>query len=721
MNMIYRHKLTIGEDTYTVHPVYKDDMALDYQHESQQMFFRANLSGKMDFVGEDASLIIGAPFTTEYILTIESSTDLGLNWTTFHVSKFYQTDCTINIDDLKVTVKPTVKDRYQKVLDGMEKEFNLIELKPVIEHVRMEKRALMQIYTSGESKITNILGGNSWETDFDADVTGAIDSHYHFSRVRDYIEMRLDTMRPTMAGLFIGEGTRNGEFVLKNLFNTYYIKRTALLVGFETSIYYTATNEEVYRAEENGDELTLTFVNRDDPSIVIQSDGVRNGIYSRILCDVPEFVVEGQTYETYPLATDDPNYGGNLHYAKPYLIDNIVQTDAVSQTPTQWGRKNETEYFDVPDNNYAYLPVGRNSWVNFSYWYYQPSTFNVDELRPMYKRITLKDAYPLYSVIQVLLTKLDTGVTFDGTSEYSEFFYGTTNPLDNSYHYRPYITQKSNLLKGEYSQAAQKAPVTLQTIMEMIKKVFGCYWYIDEQMKMHIEHISWFKNGGTYNGQHQVGIDLTAIENTRNGKRWSFDMNEWQFDKQDMPSRYQYEWMDDGTEVFNGKPIDIVNPFVQTDKVEEINIGNFTADVDYMLTAPEDCSPDGFALLMAYYEDVTNEYYLPLVVTSVPSASRVNMVIYVQNYFAALSRLIPSFLVSDLPSWTYKIDGATFNSKGIQRGKKQTLPIPFGNTVPDVMKLVRTGIGDGQIEKLSLNLSSRVAKTTLKFDTYAAE
>ena len=66
-----------------------------------------------------------------------------------------------------------------------------------------------------------------------------------------------------------------------------------------------------------------------------------------ILCDVPEFVVEGQTYETYPLATDDPNYGGNLHYAKPYLIDNIVQTDAVSQTPTQWGRKNETEYFDV--------------------------------------------------------------------------------------------------------------------------------------------------------------------------------------------------------------------------------------------------------------------------------------------------------------------------------------------------------------------------------------
>jgi hypothetical protein len=59
-----------------------------------------------------------------------------------------------------------------------------------------------------------------------------------------------------------------------------------------------------------------------------------------------------------------------------------------------------------------------------------------------------------------------------------------------------------------------------------------------------------------------------------------------------------------------------------------------------------------------------------------------------------------------------------YPSRGIQRGKKQTVQIPLGDTIPDMMKLVRTGLGDGQIEKMSINLSSRVAKTTLKYDTY---
>jgi hypothetical protein len=83
--------------------------------------------------------------------------------------------------------------------------------------------------------------------------------------------------------------------------------------------------------------------------------------------------------------------------------------------------------------------------------------------------------------------------------------------------------------------------------------------------------------------------------------------------------------------------------------------------------------------------------------------------------------LMPAFLVSDLPSWTYQVNGINYTSKGIQRSKKQTLPVPVGNTLPDLMKLVRTGIGDGQIEKMSINLASRMANTTLKYETYAAE
>ena len=93
----------------------------------------------------------------------------------------------------------------------------------------------------------------------------------------------------------------------------------------------------------------------------------------------------------------------------------------------------------------------------------------------------------------------------------------------------------------------------------------------------------------------------------------------------------------------------------------------------------------------------------------------------IQNWFASLSNLIPEFLVSDLPSWNYKVNDEEKTAKGIQRQKKQQVQIPLGDSTPNLMQLVRTAMGDGQIERMNINLSSRMAKTTLKYDTYAEE
>ena len=134
-----------------------------------------------------------------------------------------------------------------------------------------------------------------------------------------------------------------------------------------------------------------------------------------------------------------------------------------------------------------------------------------------------------------------------------------------------------------------------------------------------------------------------------------------------------------------------------------------------MLVAPENVSKDGFALLMAEHDATGN--YLPIEMRGVAQH-----LMQIQNLYASMTYLQPRFLVSDLPSWRYSYgDEANQPSKGIIRGKKQTVQIPVGNTVPDMMKLIRTGLGDGQVEKMSINLASRMASTTLKFDTYAAE
>lgn len=715
MNPIYRHILTIGTDDYVVHPVYKDDMALDYALESQQLFYRAELSGKMDFVGEDASLIIGQPFTTEYVLTIQSSKDFGLTWSDFHVSKFYQTDCTISLDDLKVTVKPAVKDRYQKVLDGLEKEYNLIELLPVIEPIKLTRRGFLQVYGSGDNIATNIYCGISWEQDFDPQGANLVEN-LHFAKIANRVTMTFINPPAGLDGVFTGTQERNGKFRLDNGLGVYYIERD-YFEGWKTYIKEVSDGAPIW--ENAGDTgYSLDFYNVDDQTQHIYSNGSSTDIYCRLICDVPQITRGGNTQNTYWIGSNDPMYGGNYHYCIGYVTDSLKQSNRTSTTPTQWGKKNDNEYYNTPSDidYYSYMPVAQSLWGEYSFWFLEDTADKQLEAAAR-KQYTLKDAYPLWSVIQVLLTKNETGVTFADTSDYSHFFYDATNPLtpDVSEHLEPYITPKSNILKGEYKDPAMKAPITLAMVFQMLKKAFGCYWWVDEQMRLHVEHISYFKNGGTYTGTHQIGVDITTLLQPTNKKPWSFGTNSYQYDKQDMPARYQYSWMDDCTFVFEGKPVNVVSDFVKTDKVEDVNISNFSADIDYMTIAPENISKDGFVLMVALTDGQTGEKYVPIIRTSVSFRS-----VDVQNWYASLGFLIFSFLVSDMPSWKYMYgdNPLPYTSRGIQRGKKQTVQIPLGETIPDMMKLVRTGLGDGQIEKMSINLSSRVAKTTLKYDTY---
>ena len=335
----------------------------------------------------------------------------------------------------------------------------------------------------------------------------------------------------------------------------------------------------------------------------------------------------------------------------------------------------------------------------------------------MQKEYILKDSYPLWSVLDVLLNANDAGLTFQPLATYSEFFYGASNPVNNVQIGTPYITPKSNILIGEYTQPAMKAPITLHDVFDLLKKAFDCYWFIDSSNRLRIEHISWFKNGGSYGGTHQIDVDLTSRVVTRNGKPWSYGTNAWQFDKIDMPARFQYKWMDAVTDIFEGFPFEIQSPFVQTDKVEEITVSNFTSDIDYMQIAPENCSKDGFALLMVMNN---GSNYVPIVLRGITKDGGV-CYYQAQNHYVSMRYLQYNYLCYDLPAWEYIWNGSELTAPDIMRGKRQQVVIPYGNATPDVMKLVKTAMGDGQLQQLSLSLSSRMGKATLMYDTYDNE
>lgn len=413
------------------------------------------------------------------------------------------------------------------------------------------------------------------------------------------------------------------------------------------------------------------------------------------------------------------------------------------------------------------------------------------------------------------------------TTDYSEFLYGE-NPITHI-EQTLLITPKTNVKSSGYDRPAEKAQITFRAITEMLRDCFRCYWFLDSFGRFRIEHISYFMNGGSYSETPVVGIDLTTLKSRRSGKEWSFAKNQYKYNKPQMAARYQFGWMDEETQLFDGYQIEIQSKYVVPDKIEEIHIGSFSSDFDYILLNPSAISNDGFVLMAAYYDGGSpgqvisidwnapaiynnNRYYrymservqagdildfslwnytdyecgllimtrgswgegevvydtgwqsqdIHKVISSdeggyfcrivvrkkdnssidiyegngvvnvltaeryeegTPAAFRLPYIDYVfnnashklQNAWVAFNYL-QQYYAYDMPARNYTINGVAKVALGLKKLKTQQINFPLF-VEPNFGELVKTGIGNGMIEKLSVNLSNRNAKATLIYDT----
>lgn len=729
----YRFFLQIGEDgtKQTVCPNYKDDLTLDYELETNQRFYRAKLSGKINFVRADYDIINNAPFDSEFFLYIEKSDDWGQTYNQYYKAKFMKTDCTFNDDDKLVTVQPETIDQYNDVLAGLEKEYNLIELAPQIEFLTIRKRPLIQIYVPGDSIVSCFLGGTNWEQDANATTDqNALIQTYHFALCNILKEIQITSQGSpaVISGLYIGRmstGVSPDEFMgdlYPELNVNYYIhitqKRVAGglpigLAGVEirrrsddvAMFRYTKITQEPFDTLE----FDLTAVEGSGATGTMHADMKSYNIYARYLVDVDKI----DDLDTYPLSSDDiVDNNRNYRRAIGYAIDVAFISNNFSDTPTEWGLADSGKYFEPPYSIYGqtFYPIARSTWRYASLWFgfYLMDWILEEKARKAY---TLRDAFTLSSCINVLLKEFAPGITHEATPEYSQFLYNTNNPISGK-SFKLLISQKSNIINGEYKTPAQKAPITLQQIMTMLRDIYKCYWYIEDG-KFKIEQVSWFRNGGSYGYNPIIDYDLTQLENVRNGKKLAFATSEYSFDKVEMPERYQFEWMDDVTTPFEGLPIEITSKYVTAGKIEEINISNFTSDIDLMLLNPGAISLDGFALFAAVMPSGGGQLELPFTRQTVDGVEY-----FLQNGYLAFINIQPTYWAYDMPARNFKINNSQYYALGgLERKKKQTLNFPAGTTDPNPMQLVKTYIGNGQVDKLSVNLCSRNIKATLKYDT----
>lgn len=729
----YRFFLQIGEDgtKQTVCPNYKDDLTLDYELETNQRFYRAKLSGKINFVRADYDIINNAPFDSEFFLYIEKSDDWGQTYNKYYKAKFMKTDCTFKDDDKLVTVQPETTDQYDDVLAGLEKEYNLIELAPQIEFLTIRKRPLIQIYVPGDSIVSCFLGGTNWEQDANVMTDQkALIGTYHFALCNILKEIYItpnNGFPAIISGLYTGRmvtGSSVDTFQGKlypELNVNYYIyiaqKRfDGLPIGaVAVEIRKQSDDTAMFRYTKSSTspfdtlEFDLTAVEGSGAKGKMHASMKSYNIYARYLLDVEKIA----NLNTYPLPSEDI-VDNNRNYRRVigYAIDVAFISNNFSDTQTEWGLADNGKYFAPPYSIYGqtFYPIARSTWRYASLWFgfYLFDWILEEKARKAY---TLRDAFTLSSCINVLLKEFAPGITHEATPEYSQFLYNTNNPIAWQ-SFKLLISQKSNIINGEYKTPAQKAPITLQQIMTMLRDIYKCYWYIEDG-KFKIEQVKWFRNGGSYGNNPIIDYDLTQLENVRNGKKLTFATSEYSFDKVEMPERYQFEWMDDVTTPFEGLPIEITSKYVTAGKIEEINISNFTSDIDLMLLNPGAISSDGFALFAAVTPSGGGQLELPFTRQTIDGVEY-----FLQNGYLAFINIQPIYWVYDMPARNFKINNSPkYAMGGLERKKKQTLNFPAGTTDPNPMQLVKTYIGNGQVDKLSVNLCSRNIKATLKYDT----
>lgn len=711
MNPIYRFQISAGQDTRQAYPIYKDDLAIDYELQQNEEFYRAKLTGKLTFEGDDFSFIRNKSFDTQFDISIVISRDGGATWLPYWAGQFWKTDCQFDEDAKTIEVTPTVNDRYNAVLAGMDKEFDLIELAPAITPIKADKRPMVQVYVPGQTSIGCFLPGIWWEQECKAVEEGDL-ADYYFERVTAVRIIHISgSMTPQLPDVVLVVDPSFNDMAFDVTQGQY---RYRCYIDYNDRYHWEILDSNNTVMWQFIDPITLwpPYSVVLDPVAGTGASGqvtldveIDIPVYARVVCDLEQ--VNGNNTYAIPdddIVEDNRNYTRCIPYDFP---SQIVFSTGLSSTPTEWGLYQPGQYYTrplVPFYGETY-PIARNIWGRVSFWFAQ-SFFSTIVDEAARAPFVIRNTYPIWSVISVLLGQIAPGITHAETTDYSQFLY-SQNPI-SIINQRLFVTPKSNVISSGYDQPAQKAPITLRQVTDMLRDCFRCYWFVDESGRFRIEHISWFMRGGTYIGMPVVGLDLTQMTVSRNGKPWAYARNQYQFDKPDMAARYQFGWMDDVTELFEGSPINILSKYVNPDNIEQIDIAQFTSDIDYILLNPGAISKNGFVLLAAQL--VNGEYKLPYVNYRYNDTDHV-----LQNAWVAF-KFLQQYYAYDMPAMEYEIDGVTYRSQGIKKLKVQTIKFPV-LTEPDLTNLIKTDLGNGTIQKMSVNLLSRNANATLKYDT----
>lgn len=646
-------------------PLYGDDLSVVEEMESGEWYRKRSMDGRLTFVRGDYEWIMGCAFDGTFKLTVQSSTDGGANWYPYFEGTFSRANLEIDEDNKNVVLNGLNEGgEYNVIENGKDEDYDLMKIIPDSEAKEVQGEvhpALAMVdYRADSINQSDIYCDAAFsaagydskhpESGYDEYKIIGTDDSWALMQIACECRIVMDDTSSVVNGLYAG-------IMRYNSIHVHYPSGEDL---DETSVFGTMTNSNGCRIDVDiynaGSPSWITFVRyrvygslgNNNPIITFTKPIPRIN-YSPSSVELESGGNKITVYYHYIRATLLTQDGGNAdnvldtgdYYKRMAAFDNsdgglaiTITTNTVEQpnghrlVPGTGEQGTVPQYFAPPDTEGDWHPLAEDSWQYASMWYtIEPSEENGLLDRTKVGTFRWTRCWTLGTILDRLLKKISNNkVSFDQSTAGSEFLYATVNPLTQGEPFEYLYTQKSNVMRpSNGGESAARCIVRLDWFLDFLKNALNCYWWLKENndgtYAFRVEHVEWFRRGGSYTGQLDAQIDLTAIKARRNfvrngdaAKRLDDQLHKYSYDMSGMTEKYTFSWQGDGgSDAFKGNPMFFKAGWVERGSSESHEVDNIFADLGWlMLNAGTDTESsknyDGVFVFSGYRRELPSEF-----------------------------------------------------------------------------------------------------------------
>lgn len=620
-------------------PTYGDDLSTNIEMESDEWYRKSKLEGKLTFLRKDYEWIMGQPFDGTFKLTVQSSNDGGASWQNYLEGTFSRADLEIDEDNRNVVLNGLNEGgEYNAIENGKDEEFDLMKIIPDGDAKEVQGQvhpALAMVDECSEvSKPTTsdiycgaafTAGGYNSDTElfWAADKNMADRNTANLCAIIAEAKVQSGIYEGLYSGIVI-YGTAQKQWI-DNVQREYTVYITS--VG---GVLNNADNTKILRFglyHDNDTNNRHAYIRFYLDNMLVSTKQITdmymdNPYYSPMSYSIDGDFIQIRFHYIYaslltqaiPIVSLLPrvNYLDTSSYYKgirPFnnnddgldvfpSVRTVEQPNGHRLVPGTGEQGTVPQYFAPPNDTDMWIPLAEGNWNYASMWYkITPSVANglLDPTKVGSFRWTR--CWTLGTCLDRLLRKITNNkVTFDQSVAGSEFLYSTVNPLTQGEPFEYLFTQKSNVMRPSTGgESAARCPVRLEWFLEFLRNGLNCYWWLEERnggtYAFRVEHVEWFRRGGSYAGQMDAQFNLTEIKTRRNflrngeaAKRLDDQLHKYSYDMNGMTEKYLFSWQGDGgSDAFKGNPMFFKAGWVEKGTSESKEVDNIFADLSWLM------------------------------------------------------------------------------------------------------------------------------------------